>query len=133
MKTQLFLERFDKLSYAVTSALQKKNQILKVMSNLVGNFNKIYQTADAMVHINNGYEAVMIIDDGGDEGGADWYRKLHPQLISAVNQEKQAISEFQAFMDALKLKPTMEGAWQLNLETLAIKSGKIITNVTGNA
>ena len=44
MQTQLFLERFDKLSYAVTSALQKKNQTLKVMSNLVGNFNKIYQT-----------------------------------------------------------------------------------------
>ena len=60
MQTQLFLERFDKLSYAVTSALQKKNQTLKVMSNLVGNFNKIYQTADAMVHI-NGSVALLLM------------------------------------------------------------------------
>ena len=95
-------------------------------------FDNSYENADVAYHL-DWRTAVEIIEDGGDYYGAEAYEKLHPKLFITLEEEKLTMKKLSAFLETVHLKSTMEKPWQLSLETLAIKSGKIITNVTGNA
>ncbi len=80
---------FNVLDTNLNAHPARKASVLEIMNNLVANFDKSMRNATAQAHIDGSW-AVAIIEDGGDDNGADWYRKLHQRLMNELNKEHLA-------------------------------------------
>lgn len=106
------------------SLLTKKNRTLTLMNNLVSNFSDKYQNASAEDHI-EGYWAVSILEDNGDEAGAEGYRNLHAKLMKTLEDEAKLIEECRNILNLLGITTFDEQNLLTNLTTLLIAHGKI--------
>lgn len=106
------------------SLLTKKNRTLTLMNNLVSNFSDKYQNASAGDHI-EGYWAVSILEDNGDEAGAEGYRNLHAKLMKTLEDEAKLIEECRNILNLLGITTFDEQNLLTNLTTLLIAHGKI--------
>lgn len=131
MTASLFTE-FNALSTSLNASQATKASTLEVMNNLVGNFDQSNGNTAAEAHV-DAYWAVSILEDAGDDGSADWYRKLHPQLMNVLGEEKQALEKLNLFLTALNLNYDLEQVLGNDLEVAAIRMGKIIVDTVGNS
>ncbi len=128
--THTLFKEFNALASVVNTARAKKFKTLKHMNGLVGSFDESCLNTPAEEHI-EGYWAVVIIEDAGDDSGADSYRNLHPQLMDAMTEEKLAFDELVNFLFRLNLVAVNDTNEPLSV--LGIRSGKIIVDVIGRA
>lgn len=114
------------------SLLAKKTRTLALMNNLVGNFSDKHQNALAEDHI-NGYWAVSILEDNGDEAGADGYRHLHARLMTVLEEESKIITECRDILKLLGITSFEEKNLLENFTTLLMANGKILSPHFGKA
>ena len=112
--------------------LAQKTRTLTLMNNLVGNFSAEYLNAFAEDHI-DGYWAVSILEDNGDEAGAEGYRNLHAKLMKALAEEAKLIEDCRNVLNVLGITTFDEQNLLNNLTTLLIAHGKIPSLHTGKA
>jgi hypothetical protein len=114
------------------SLLTQKTRTLTLMNNLVGNFSDKYLNASSEDHI-EGYWAVSILEDNGDEAGAEGYRKLHAKLMQTLKEEAKLIEESRNVLKVLGMTTFDEQSLLNNLTTLLIAHGKIPSLHSGKA
>ncbi len=114
------------------SFLAQKTRTLSLMNNLIRNFSEKYQNASAENHI-DGYWAVEILEDNGDEAGAEGYRNLHAKLMQTLEDEANLIEECRNVLKLLGITAFDEKNLLDNLTTLLIAHGKIPSHHCGKA
>lgn len=112
--------------------LAKKNKTLTSMNNLVCNFSDKHQNALAEEHI-DGYWAVSILEDNGDEAGAEGYRKLHAKLLETLAEESKIITECRDTLALLGITAFDEQNLLNNFITLLMAHRKIPSLESGKA
>lgn len=131
MTPQLF-DEFNTFKQALQATAEAKSKTLTRMNNCVSYFDESYENADISRHIDCS-KAVEIIDDAGNYSGTESYIKLYKQLLTILAEEQKVIKTMSKFLASMNLKiTTTEQPCELNLEALAIRNGKIVTNQVGN-
>lgn len=111
----------------IQNLLARKKKTLTMMNNLVCNFAPEYENTPAHKHI-DGYWAVAILEDYGDEGGADGYRYFHAKLMELLKEEEWYCQLF----NSIGIK--ISGDEPLDcIYTQAAKNKKILSAYSGTA
>lgn len=131
MTPQLF-DKFNTLKQAFQLAAEDKQKTLTRIHNLLSFFdeNSIYTNPED--HIEGSW-AINLLEDAGYDFGVETYLQLQPKLIESMYKEKFAKENMVNFLANMNLNAPTEYPWELNLEALAIRNGKIITKCIGNA